>query len=489
MTAAEVTSSSALLWTRAPKAGSAFVEVARNAKFRRLNRAKVSAPAANDRTVHVTARHLRSNTRYFYRFRQGKSRSPVGRFVTAPKAGARKSFTFAYSGDADAQSAQYSTTPFYNNFQAYRSMAKENNAFNINLGDTIYSDTEVGGSTVNGVFVPGFVARTVPEKWAKYKMNLGLSNLRRVRASTGMFNHWDDHEFINDFSLAENGQPIYDAGQKAFRDYMPVTFSKSRGIYRTVRWGKNAELFFLDERSFRSAKADDACINPQTNAPDLAPTLPPAQRAAYSAIAPSLSAPVSAQCLATINDPSRTVLGAAQLQRFTNAVKASKAKWKIIVNEYPIQQFYALPYDRWDGYEPERQKVLQTLSSVKNAVVLTTDTHANLFHDAHFHTLEAGGVQESGVPEMVTGPAATKTFRVEINEAVGRPDAGDLVRGIFKAPPPNGVGMDCAVIGTYSYTQVKVTPTQLTLSPKDLNGKPLKESEGNACGPFKLAAK
>jgi alkaline phosphatase D len=489
VTAAEVTSNSALVWTRAPKAGHVVLEVATNPKFRHPFRGKLSARKAVDQTVHGTLRHLRSNKRYFYRFRQGKSKSPIGRFVTAPKPGANKVVKFAYSGDADAQPAQYETKPFYNNFQVYRSMAKEGNAFNINLGDTIYSDTEVGGSTVNGVFVPGFAATTIPQKWQKYKQNLALPNLRKVRAATSMYNHWDDHEFINDYTVAENGQALYDAGSAAFRDYMPVSFSKSKGIYRTVRWGKNVQLFFLDERSFRSGKADDVCINPQTNAPDLAPTLPPAQRATYSAVVPSLGAPVSPQCLATINDPNRTVLGADQLNRFTNAVKASTAKWKVVINEVPIQQYYALPYDRWEGYAPERQKVLDALASVKNAVVLTTDTHATLFNDARFQTLEAGGPKDSGVPELVTGPVATMTFKHEINGAVGRPDGGDLVRAILKAPPPNGVGMQCAVIDTYSYTEVKATAKQLTLSPKDLNGKPLKEPEGNACGPFKLAAK
>ena len=28
------------------------------------------------------------------------------------------------------------------------------------------------------------------------------------------------------------------------------------------------------------------------------------------------------------------------------------------MNEMPIQQYYVLPYDRWEGYEAERQRVL-----------------------------------------------------------------------------------------------------------------------------------
>ena len=43
----------------------------------------------------------------------------------------------------------------------------------------------------------------------------------------------------------------------------------------------------------------------------------------------------------------------------------------MIINEVPIQQFYALPYDRWEGYEAERQELLEFLKNrVENAVFL-----------------------------------------------------------------------------------------------------------------------
>ena len=46
------------------------------------------------------------------------------------------------------------------------------------------------------------------------------------------------------------------------------------------------------------------------------------------------------------------MLGARQYAAFTKAIRASTATWKVVVNEVPIQQFYALPYDRWEGYAP-----------------------------------------------------------------------------------------------------------------------------------------
>ncbi|MEA2426781.1 MAG: alkaline phosphatase, partial [Thermoleophilaceae bacterium] len=432
VTAGEISSSSALIWTRADKAGKLKLDVSPDSKFGNKGDKTFSASAsgANDNTAQVPVKHLKAGHKYAYRFRQGKNKSAVGHFTTAPGANQAQTIRFAYSGDADAQKAVGASSPFYNVFQAYQRMAKEGNNFNVNFGDTIYSDTEVGSKLQDGTFQPAQpTALTVPQKWAKYKQNLKLKNLQLVRSATGMYNHWDDHEFINDFTKAENGSTIYNAGVKAFRSYMPVTYSASRGIYRSFRWGKNAEVFFLDERSFRTSKADGACINPDTNAPDLAPTAPQRLRNVFAAVAaPSLARPVSQACLDAIRSPSQSMLGAAQYARFTKAVKASKAKFKIIMNETPIQQFYALPYDRWEGYEAERQKLLTFLkTNVKNVVFLTTDTHANLYGDARFSTFpEEGGPVDSGINEMVTGPVATMTFAKEIDNAAGKQGSGDL---------------------------------------------------------------
>ena len=149
-------------------------------------------------------------------------------------------------------------------------MAAARNDFNINLGDTIYSDSGVAGPP----------ARTAAEKWEKYKLGLALPALRTLRASAGLYSHWDDHEFVNDFSLPEHGEAIYTAGVRAFRDYSPVAYGRDLGLYRSVRWGRHLELFFLDQRSFRSGKATASCGN------DLAPTAPQPVRDAFAALLP-----------------------------------------------------------------------------------------------------------------------------------------------------------------------------------------------------------
>jgi hypothetical protein len=85
---------------------------------------------------------------------------------------------------------------------------------------------------------------------------------------------------------------------------------------------------------------------------------------------------------------------------------------------------------------------------------------------------------------------ATRTFAKEIDDTIGKPGTANLVRGaFFKPQPPNGVGMRCAAIDVYSYGEVRVDARRFRISFKDLNGKPVKEPDGRACGPFTLRAK
>ena len=472
--AGEIRADSAILWTRAPRAGAIRLELSARKTFSPLlRRLGARALATNDLTVQLRVAGLAAGTRYWYRSVQSSTRSPVGVFETAPASSADVRVRFAFSGDADA--TPRNGKPGFNDFQVYGRMAAEGNDFNINVGDTIYSDSELPGAKV---------ARTVPEKWEKYRLGLALHALRRLRAATGLYSQWDDHEFVNDFSRAENGDVIYAAGVKAFRDYSPVIYTPDLGLYRSVRWGKNLELFFLDERSFRSAKADDACGG------DLAPTAPQSVRNAFATIAPALATPVSAQCLAAIDDPSRTMLGARQHAAFTQAIQASTATFKVVVNEVPIQQYYALPYDRWEGYASERERLLRFLqANVKNVVFLTTDSHATLVNEIRYRTL-GGPVDGSGMWEAVTGPVATGTFAKEIDGFLHSPGAGAFIGSLFfKPPPPAGMGMACAALDVYSYADVTVTAKTLTVAPKDAQGLPVREQTGVACPPLVVPAR
>lgn len=479
--AGEIAPTGAVLWTRAPAGGKLRLEVSKSRSFggMPLVRDLVASPG-HDLTAQARVSALAPGTRYFYRFRQGAQTSEVGKFKTAPPPETGATVRFAISGDADATPAKGAKKPFFNEYEVYARMAAEGNDFNINLGDTIYSDSEVAGARP---------ALNLPAKWAMYRQGLALPALRELRAATGLYSHWDDHEFVNDFTLAEHGRAVYEAGVKAFTDYAPVSYSKREGLYRTFRWGKHVELFFLDERSFRSAKASagGVCGKPA----DLAPTAPAAVRSAFASLAPSLANPVAQACLDRIRDPARTMLGKRQHAAFTAAIKASSATFKVVVNEVPLLQFYALPYDRWEGYAAERTRLLELLRDVKNVVVLTTDTHANLIGEIRLTTLETAAPVGTGIWEVVTGPVATNTYSKEVDEALGgTPGVGDAITALFLKPaPPRGVGLTCTATDVYSYSEVKVTAKTLTVTPKDANGDPLKEKTGDPCGRLVVKAK
>ena len=218
--AGEVTPSSALIWAKSTGRGAVTAEVARDARFRNVVfRRRLSARPQDDLTVQVRATGLRPATQYVYRFRRGRSTSSTGHFETAPPPNRATTVRFAYSGDADAQ------PPGYNHFEIYGRMAAERNDFDINLGDTIYSDSELPNTPP---------ALTLAAKRAKYRRNIAQSALQRLRASTGVYNHWDDHEFINDFSRAENGAES-DASRvsgSSLSGFTPSTGGMSSGLGR-----------------------------------------------------------------------------------------------------------------------------------------------------------------------------------------------------------------------------------------------------------------
>ena len=484
--AGDVTAKSAVLWGKANKRGGYSLDVATNRRFRNFKPHFVVARKGRDNTVQKRVGRLKPNTRYWFRFvgNRGK-RSDVGTFRTAPRASQNKAVEFAWSGDQDFNPQPGQTKPFWNDGGVLRRMKAERNAFNVMLGDTIYSDSEVP----NRLFP---IALSVKQKWAKYKVNLGNRALRALRGSAGFYSQWDDHEFVNDFSPAENafdngvnlnGGTLYNRGERAFRDYAPVRWTRRDGLYRKFRWGRNLEVFFLDERSFRSANADEGgvCNNPQTGRPDFAPTVPQTTRTAFAPAYPPFAQPVPQACIDRIRDPNRTYLGQRQLTRFLRDVKRSTARFKVIMNELAIQQYYINPYDRWEGFEAERQRVLSGLQGVKNVIFLSTDVHATLINDARFQTLESGGPRNSGITDVTVGPVATANFQIEIDDATS-PGVGALADGAFLTPqPPAGVGMRCSVLDKFSYGQVRVTGSRLTVTPKDIDGNVITDN-GQPCG-------
>src|SRR5215213_1093791 len=446
VSAGEITPTSARLWARANASGTYFAEVSSGAFGGRCSgKRRVVARPGNDNTVQLVVRGLRPDAEYSYRFCRGARSSDLGRFRTAPRASSTGPVRFGLTADLDG--AYRDGRPAWNRFEVLRAMAGEPFDFNVNLGDVIYSDSVLRGLRH---------AVTLRAKWAKYRLNLRYRNFQRVRAAAGMYSHWDDHEFINDFSVAEHGRRLYANGARAFRAYNPVSYSRRTGLYRSFRWGANLEIFLLDLRSFRSASAGarGRCTNPATGRPDIGPTLPQSWRQRLAKYRGDLGEPVRKACTDAISDPRRTMLGERQFNRFADDIRSSSAAFKLILSSVPIQQMYVFPLDRWEGYESARQRLLRFLrENVRNAVFLSADAHGVFTNEVFLRTLEPGGPVGSGIQEAVVGPVASLSFSGALGSAAnGRGVATEL----FAPPRPAGLGMSCAQPSVNSYADTLV---------------------------------
>jgi phosphodiesterase/alkaline phosphatase D-like protein len=288
---------------------------------------------------------------------------------------------------------------------------------------------------------------------------------------------WDDHEVENDFDRETVNPAKFAAGLQAFTEAWPVATGPDGRLYRSIQWGREVELFVLDLRSYRSRQASKtpACQNPPGGRPDLAPTLPQPQRAAYAPVVRQMALPVPPECLSVIRDPARTLLGDAQKRWLMERLHRSPATWKLIASSVPIQEFYALPYDRWEGYAAERIEILTFIraANIRNVVWLSADTHAVLVNDIRLDS--SGGPGDGlGMKEVVAGPIATFTFAQAIAETVS-PLVPPVFAGFLTTPVPQGLGMACAVLDRFTYATVEVSSRArtLTVTPKDAAARPV----------------
>jgi hypothetical protein len=141
------------------------------------------------------------------------------------------------------------------------------------------------------------------------------------------------------------------------------------------------------------------------------------------------------------------VLGPVQKNVFKNALLNSTAKFKIVINEYPIQQWWALPYDRWEGYGAERAEIIRFIrdNNIKNVLFLTTDLHATLINQVFVDRFDEPA---PAFDEAVTGPISTFTYEEEVVN-FGGPGALSGVNLTL-----NVAGVDCRNLDKFSYGSV-----------------------------------
>ena len=464
----EVTPFSVVLWTRVDEPATLRVEVERVSPGpgRQMLVRVAFAEAETDFTVRVLVAPLVPDATYTYRFRGARITSETGTFHTPPLPSVERSLRFAFSGDSDGTKVGDKT--LFKNFETLAAARNEAPDFFVYHGDLVFR-TRACGPPGQGP------ATTLPEYRDAYKVNREIAALRDLFAATSAYATWDDHEVQNDYDGQTVDPARYAAGRRAFHEYLPtldVAFPRDPVCARAPRfrvfpWGSEAVVILIDERSCRSADVAAACLR------DPAPTLPSLLRTAFG-----LPAAPPPGCLPAIFDPSRTMLGPVQKELLKQVLLHSKARFKFVLGGLPIQQYWAQPYDRWEGYAAERTELLNFIrdNGIHNVVFLATDSHANFTNEVVVDTFTD---PYPIAREFVTGPIATFTLEQDIL-AFG----GALALAGFNALL-SLAGVDCRNLNEYSYALVEVDATAGTarVAFKDASGSAVLDTfTGLPCG-------
>lgn len=360
-----------ILWTRVTPAQEGVAAlpvrwtVARDAALADVAReGEAQAEAARDYTVKLDVGGLEPGTTYWYRFQLGERHSPVGRTRTAPAAGAADPLRFAFVTCADYARGLYN---------AYgRVAARDDLQAVVHLGDYIYENGRLDDVRPQ---VPPRETVTRADYRLRYATLRTDADLQALHRQHPLIWVWDDHEVANNAwkGGAEAHDPVTQgdyalrraAAFQAAHEWLPIRTPDAGDlsrIYRRFAFGDLVDLLMVDARQV----GRDQPVPPNTLFGD--------------------SVPVHMQSGA-FTDPARQILGAEQEHWLTGQLAASTARWKLIGNQVyfsPLKLIGAprasglsvfLSNDKWDGYEPARDRVLEAIGAAGNVVILTGDAH------------------------------------------------------------------------------------------------------------------
>ncbi len=462
----DVTSRSAVLWTRASRETELEVQVSLRQDFKgkKITR-DAEAMAESDFIVKTVVGGLQPDQTYFYRFKAGRGRnvSDVGTFRTPPKPGDSANVRFAFSSDTDG-----SAIPPINNFEVLDRAREDGIDFWVWIGDTVYNDTNPP------------IAVTVEQMRAKYKQVREFDALRRLLAATSTYTIWDDHEVENDFDGTTVDPVLLANGLQVFKEYMPIR-DEGNILFRSFRLGTEVELIILDERQFRSPDVEAICggdLIPGLGLAffELVPQLQPLLDLRESLGLSRLTDPV---CLAALNDPTRTMLGAEQKEFLKSTLLDSGATWKIVINELAFGELFAMPYDRWEGYAAERAEILNFIrdNNIENVVFLTGDLHANIIGDVRVNAfVDPAPI----VKEAIAGPVAQNTVFQGLVMLLGSEAAALQLAGLVSSL----TNPDCLQLDAFGYGLVEVDSQTkgLTITLKGDDGEVLNDQLAELVG-------
>ncbi len=393
----DVDANSAVIWSRADQ--ESLMKVRLTGGSATADRHFVEANDKTDFTAKIKFYGLKPNTEYTYhveflpkpgtRNQMRRSEKLKGSFRTAPQMSDAAPIRFAWGGDLAGQNV---CRDLVRGFPIFKVLNQEKLDFFIGLGDMIYADGicsptgRFGNQQVVGNFSFSADLQTF---WAHWIYNRDDPEFKQFLGKTPYIAIWDDHEVVNDFGPLHDtrntppytpGEHLLPIGLKAFFDYNPIVVPETtpNRLYRSIRWGKHAELFILDTRQYRDANF----VDDRTDAP-------------------------------------KTMLGREQVAWLKEKLAQSDATWKIIVSSVPI----SIPtgsaasekgrdgwanYDLDSGFENELLDILRYMHGlgIKNNLWLTTDVH---FAEG-FSYVPFADAPDFEIHEFVSGPLNAGLF-------------------------------------------------------------------------------
>lgn len=377
-----------ILWTHisAPRHNPIDVtwELATDADFKQIIQTGTAiAHPEDDHTVHADPAGLQAGTHYFYRFHALGQTSPTGRTKTLP------ADDVSHIRFAQASCAKFNAG-FFN---AYARIAERDDLdFLLHLGDYIYEAANIPpagqtpGADIGRPFDPLHECKTLGDYRARYAQYHRDPDVQAMHAALPIIATVDDHEFAD--GAWRGGADVHDEAvdgpwiervRTALRvrwEWLPIRHpdpNDSLRVYRSLHFGKLADLFLINTRTHRDQPVP---------APEM-------------------------------NDPNRTELGLEQREWLFKKFDNSTAKWRILANPSILGTTWKknLPesvkpallktklinssgdgpdFDQWDGYPAERDMLFHKMRdhALGNFIVLSGDIHVCLAQELRVNAFD-----------------------------------------------------------------------------------------------------
>ncbi|TYA78554.1 alkaline phosphatase D family protein [Seonamhaeicola marinus] len=237
--------------------------------------------ALKDYTFKKIITNLNPNTKYTVKLTGRKSEQHpetvvMGHFFTAPEEQAIEPIVFTSS-----------TCQFFwshddpkRGFKIYDGMKKLQPKFHVQTGDYVYYDK------------PGPFVKTIEMARHKWHAMNSWPSLKEFYMETPLYIEKDDHDLLRDDAYPGRtplGEVTFEDGLALWYEQTPIGAKP----YRTQRWGKDLQVWFVEVREFRSDNRME-------------------------------------------DSAEKTIWGKAQIQWFKETIEASDATFKVLISPTPI---------------------------------------------------------------------------------------------------------------------------------------------------------